>query len=435
MTFDPILAVHRFGLGARPGEAGRVGADARGWLLGQLDGAEVAPRLAALPASEDQVVAAAAALRRRDTAALQAQVVSMFRAEAGARALHRIDTAQPFRERWVAFWSNHLCVSTSNALVRLVAGAYERDAIRPHVTGSFAALLLASARHPAMQLYLDQTASMGPNSPVGRRARRGANENLARELLELHTLGVDGGYGQADVEGLAAVLTGWTFVRTDRTTPGHFLYDPLRHEPGAHVVLGRSYEGDAGEAALTALAAHPSTAAHLARKLVRHFVDDDPPADAVAAVEATWRRTDGDLRAVATAIVDLPQAWDRPLSKLRSPDDYVTAVGRALGGANDAELLLRALQTLGQPTWGPPSPQGWPDTGVDWASPAAITGRVGFAERVAQVSWDVVPDPVDHADDLLGALLGPRTREALATSRTRADAVALLLASPELQRR
>ncbi len=268
--------------------------------------------------------------------------------KATRRSTQRVTSDRPFVERLVAFWSNHLCVSTgAKVLVAPLAGSYEREAIRPHVLGRFEDMVLASARHPAMLVYLDNFQSIGPNSRGGqfsgrggRGQKRGLNENYARELLELHTLGVDGGYTQQDVQELAKILTGWTVAglvrgapqvtaqrgrrpngRTgatpatadpDRNGPIGFTFQALLHEPGAKTVLGVKYGDDGeeeGERVIRALCRHPSTARFVATKLVTHFVGDQPPAAAVDRIARVFRDSDGDLRAVSLALVDLDDAW------------------------------------------------------------------------------------------------------------------------------
>src|SRR5690606_7407208 len=246
-----------------------------------------------------------------------------------------------------AFWSNHLCISASaKAIVAPISGAYEREAIRPHVLGRFEDMVLASAQHPAMLLYLDNAQSIGPASRAARAVRRpragaqrGLNENYARELLELHTLGVNGGYTQQDVQELARILTGWTVgglpgARRDATSgPVRFAFEPMLHEPGAKTLLGRRYadEGeDEGRRAIEALCRHPATARFIATKLVRHFISDEPPAAAVDAVAGAFADSDGDLRVTLRALVDHPESWSAAHRKFRTPQDWLIAVLRAL---------------------------------------------------------------------------------------------------------
>jgi len=363
-----------------------------------------------------------------------------FRAEAAARIAHAGPTRAPFLERLVMFWSNHFCVSAAKGPVRGIAGAYEREAIRPHVLGRFSDMLLAVAQHPAMLIYLDNQVSTGPNSPVGRRRERGLNENLAREILELHTLGVDGGYSQGDVTNLARLLTGWSVGRADRpnTVPGRFHFARARHEPGRFPVLGKTYRnGDvgAGEACLADLARHPATARHIARKLAIHFVSDSPPPDLVAKLAWTFRETDGDLAAMARTLVETDAAWELPARKILPPYDFLIGLGGAFGIDLPVKRVLRLAQALGQPLWQPPSPKGWPDGDDAWLAPSAIRERLRVAELAADAIVKTGADPRQSAQDLFGPSLSEATRQAIDWAETRDQGFELLIMSPEFQRR
>jgi uncharacterized protein (DUF1800 family) len=354
--------------------------------------------------------------------------------EMQARCLVSTRTDQPFRERLVRFWSNHLSVSTTRGEVRALAGAYEREAIRPWVCGRYEEMLLASARHPAMLVYLDNVRSMGPHSAVGARRRKGLNENYARELLELHTLGVRGGYTQRDIESLASILTGWGMERREGMD-GAFHFESARHEPGTKTVLGSRYrEGEAsGREVIVDLARHPQTATFLATKLARHFIADDPPPEAVARLAAAYRSSHGDLGAVAEALVECPEAWEPTRRKLKSPVELVVSTARALGYDDSGQQLLKSVQYLGQVPFGAPSPQGWPDRAEDWLGPEAVLTRVEWAQKVGGESVDRVADPLAWGAEILGEL-SPETRSAV-TQVSSGEALAMVLASPEFQRR
>lgn len=339
-------------------------------------------------------------------------------AEAQSALSLRVATARPFVERLVAFWSDHLCVSAAAKItVAPLAGRYEREVIRPHVLGRFEAMVLASARHPAMLLYLDNAQSIGPHSPAvarldrARRRRpdlvpgapRGLNENYARELLELHTLGVDGGYTQADVTELARLLTGWSVTPPRSGGVPRFEFAAPRHQPGRKQVLGVRYgEGEAeGERAIRALCRHPATARHVATKLARHFIADEPPADAVERLAAVFTRTEGDLRAVAAAVVREPGAWDEAHRKFRIPQDWLVAAWRHFGldsAPAQGALLLRQLR---QPLWAPPSPKGFGDLEREWADPDALLNRAELARTMAR---RLAPG---RADDAALEIAGP----------------------------
>ncbi len=289
---------------------------------------------------------------RADAQAARRQLVrDLFQAETLARVDAAVKARTGFAERLVLFWSNHFCVSARKAgLLRVLAGPYEREVIRPHVFGRFADMLLAAAKHPAMLVYLDNEQSIGPNSKQGQRTQKGLNENLAREIIELHTLGVDGGYSQEDVTSFARILTGWRFARRDNefTGEGRFFFNPNQHEPGDHKVLNKVYRQNGiaqGEEALLALATHPSTARHIAKKLAVHFVSDTPDPALVKRLETTFRDTGGDLGAVSRALIEAPEAWTEDAAKLRTPYEFLIASIRATGieheSASDQRIASR----------------------------------------------------------------------------------------------
>lgn len=364
-----------------------------------------------------------------------------FRAEALAR-IQRASLAEcGFVERLVTFWSNHFCISVSKGQpARIWAGAFEREAIRPHVLGRFADMLVAVEQHPAMLFFLDNQQSIGPGSRAGQRSKRGLNENLAREIMELHTLGVSSGYTQADVTALAKILTGWTYAgRQGRLgEPGSFIFNPNAHEPGAITLLGKSYTDSGvrqGEAALADIAQRPATAKFIATKLVRHFVADDPPPALVARLADIFRKTSGDLRAVSRALVDADEAWNAPMTKMRSPYEFLIATGRLMARIpEEPGRYLYGLNVLGQPLWNPPGPNGFADTNAAWAAPEGMKLRLDIASQVATRIGDNI-DPREMLDLIAGEAVSPETRQTVARAETRQQAFALLLMSPEFQRR
>ena len=409
-----LRALNGFGLGARPGERGRV-RDPRGWLRAQLNGGAPLLRVPA-EATPEAIAATIRAFRsaapqgndqQRREARQQARrrLVAIAAAESRTALAERVTTARPYVERLVAFWSNHLCVSVgAKILVAPLAGSYEREAIRPHVLGRFSDMVLASAKHPAMLVYLDNFQSIGPGSPGARAGarrgqQRGLNEIYARELLELHTLGVNGGYAQQDVQELAKVLTGWTVgglgrpaQRGSRQMPGGddqlgFQFQQLLHEPGAKTVVGVKYADGGvseGERVIRALCDHPSTARFVATKLVRHFVSDDPPAAAVDRIANTFRDTRGDLRAVANALIDLPEAWTDSARKFRTPQDWLIAVLRAFNATDVSDSVMPILRQLRHPLWSPAAPKGFDDGTSEWADPDSLLNRAELARLVAR---------------------------------------------------
>ena len=459
MSRDGAIALRRFGLGARPGEIGRIAGDPRGFVTAQLKGsavlaradlepshviharvheALVAQRLAAAMAKQDAMAGTADAPPATPKAAggLRRE---FYREEAVARIETALSTSTPLLERLVSFWSNHFAVSIGKGPVRPIAGAFEREAIRPHVLGRFADMLIAVERHPAMLIYLDNQLSIGPNSIAGRNRDKGLNENLAREILELHTLGVAGGYTQADVTNLAKVLTGWTVagIGGDIGEPGKFAFSPRRHEPGKLAVVGKTY-GESGETAgldaLRDLARHPSTARHVTGKMARHFVGDAAPNTLLARLEKAFRDSDGDLGVVTRALVTAPEAWSAPQAKIVPPLDLVVSIARGLEIKVPPGEVMRLASVLGQTVWMPPSPKGFADADDAWTGPSAVRERLRIAEKASREVAKAI-DPREAASDLMGGVLTAATREAIARAETREQGLELLVMSPEFQRR
>jgi uncharacterized protein (DUF1800 family) len=320
------------------------------------------------------------------------------------------------------------------------AGSFEREAIRPHVLGRFSDMLKAVEQHPAMLFFLDNQQSLGPDSRAGINRNRGLNENLAREIMELHTLGVGGGYTQDDVTSLARVITGWTFVGRQGVLgpPGSFVFNANAHQPGAQRVLGRNYEANGlaqGEAVLSDIARHPSTAKFIATKFARHFVADDPPPALVSKLQDVFTRTDGNLKALAAALVDSDDAWRAPLTKMRSPYEYLVAIGRLLARVpEDPSLYLNGLNVLGQPLWSPAGPNGFPDTNAAWASPEGLKLRLDIASQAASRVGNNA-DARDLLELAFADAASVETRRSIEQAESRQQALALLLMSPEFQRR
>jgi uncharacterized protein (DUF1800 family) len=436
---NAVLAVTRFGFAARAGELGQISSDPRGWALRQLQ-AQPVSLPADLPASSTMVALMLEQRRDKDMTdrkASEEQIKAVYLAELEARIRAAAETDAPLLERLTHFWSNHFTVSGFRPFVRGFAGAFEREAIRPHVTGRFSDMLLAAERHPAMLLYLDNAESIGPDSQAGIRRGKGINENLGRETLELHTLGVNGGYTQNDVEALARILTGWSVARLDSPDAGNFQFYPQLHEPGPKRLLGLTYNDDGydeGVAALTNLARHPATSRHIATKLARHFIADDPPPETVAHIADVFHQTGGDLKAVTASVINSDSVWAQPFGKFRTPDDLVTASCRASGFTPPGPMLAQSLKELNQLPFYAPSPAGWPDDAASWVSPESVLRRAQWCETFAN-RLPNPPDPVEIADASLGEALHADTLEAIRRAPSRRDGLALLFASPEFQRR
>jgi uncharacterized protein (DUF1800 family) len=450
MTDLSFVAMQRYGFGPSALDRATIGDDPRGWLRAQLAAMEPPASLAALPSLREAVRNLPRPPDKRevtDAAARKAQAKmrrETVRASVLAETLGRYSAAvtspSPFRERLVHFWTNHFTVSGTKPAVQPLAGCFEREAIRPHVTGRFEDLLLASTRHPAMLIYLDNVVSVGANSVAGKRRKRGLNENLAREILELHTLGVDGGYTQADVVAFANVLTGWGYEpgHDPKHTPG-FRFFTARHQPGAQTLLGKRYAEDGaaqGETALRDLARAPATARFIARKLARHFIADDPPASAVDALARRFRESDGNLVEVYRTLIDLDAAWRQPLTQYKPPERWLIGAQRLLGQHRadlQADKVFALLQQMGQKPYAAPSPAGWADSERAWLSADGLWKRLQVAQWLAARSRDL-DDPAQWAESALDEGLSAATRRSLRGAESRVQAIALLLASPELNR-
>ncbi|MBB4841386.1 uncharacterized protein (DUF1800 family) [Sphingomonas kyeonggiensis] len=391
----------------------------------------------------------AAMIARREARRVQQQAyVGMV----SARALTAITSPTPFAERLVHFWANHFAVSADKLELVGLSGTMEFEAIRPHVMGKFGDMLNAVERHPAMLLYLDQAVSVGPNSAVAQRQRgrrSGLNENLAREIMELHTLGVRSVYTQADVTEFARAMTGFTvagigrgpgarYVGAADGQPGSFLFADRMHEPGTRTILGKQWSAQGEEQAsevLDYLATHPATAKHIATKLARHFASDDPPAPLVARLQKAFLSSGGDLPTVYRALIASPECWSPTPAKFKSPWEWSISAMRALGTQQVQPQAVNGLMgQLGQPTWKPGSPAGWDDVAGAWAGPDAVMRRVEAAERMAARAKDTI-DARQRAAELFPGTLTPSTTQSIARAESPGQGLALMLVSPEFMRR
>lgn len=479
------FAENRFGLGVRGGSAA-VSGDPREWVqaqIGRFDpqlagipdrrtvAAELADyieaqrsarmALAAEPSMSSEAPAAATmttgaampkgAMRAPEVKAAAQAGRDAYLSLVGARIDHALVTPTPFAERLVHFWANHFAVSANKQTTVGLAGLLEVEAIRPHVMGRFGDMLLAVEQHPAMLFFLDQATSVGPDSMLAQRAagrgnKRGLNENLAREIMELHTLGVRTGYSQADVTEFARALTGWTVAGIGRGPgarfvagePGDFAFVEQLHEPGDRTILGRRYPAgglEQGKAILSDLAAHPATARHVATKLTRHFAGDDPPLAMVARLEQAFLNSRGHLPTVYRALIASPEAWTPDRLKFRTPWEWTIASLRAVGLMSiDPKTGAGLLNQLGQPVWRPDSPAGYDDVAPAWIGPDALVRRVEAAQRICAKAASGL-DARTLAPRLLGERLSSATATAIARSESPATGLSLMLVSPEFLRR
>lgn len=443
------IAASRFGFG--PGPQDNPGSDPKAWLKAQLQGDDpglASPAFAGLPSGAEAMDALAADAIAHKALLLanpsgkgefRGQAPQNFKADVTAQLNFAATTPASFRERLVWFWANHFAVSARQNDTASLIGPMLREAIRPHVTGNFTDMLLAVERHPAMLHYLDNANSIGPDSPVGQRTKRGLNENLGRECMELHSVGLAAGYSQADVTAMANILTGWTTATDDKGGDATgFIYRPGMHEPGPQTVMGHAYDGgeQAGIDALTFLSTYPTTYGMLARELVIHFVADNPPPAAVARIAGVLRDTQGDLGITSAALVDLPEAWV-PGQKFKTPFEFFISTLRAapVPQGQQPANAMGILNALGQPAWAPPLPNGWPDQAASWAGSVAVMARIDWAYTYAGRFNDAGAEPMQIADNALGPLLRPETRAAMASAGSRREALTLFLTAPEFQRR
>jgi uncharacterized protein (DUF1800 family) len=443
-------ALVRFGLGAGPNDVPE--SDPRGALKAQLQGPD--PGLASGAFAGLPTGLAALDAQKADDAARKAFIAAgrppgetpveqrkqLFKADLAAQIGWACNTNAGFRERLVWFYANHFSVSTMQGNTFALVGPMIREAIRPHVNGNFTDMVLAAERHPAMLRYLDNEVSMGPDSRAGLRKGKGLNENLGRECMELHTVGLAAGYTQADVTSMAKILTGWSVAGTaaggDATG---FKYRPALHEPGPQTVLGQTFDGgeQAGIDALTYLSRHPAAYNMLATKLVTHFVADHPSPDDVTRIAAVLTESGGDLAAAAAALVDLDAAW-APGTKLKTPQEYIVSALRAAPPEDGQPVDYARISTqLGQPFWGAPLPNGWSDQAASWDGSDAVLSRIDWAYTYAGRfdNGAAGKQPADIATAALGGLLRPATSEAIAHAGSRREALTLLFAAPEFQRR
>jgi uncharacterized protein (DUF1800 family) len=418
--------------------------DPRGWVRDQIATPPQMPKaLAARPSTEQrasalptvQAVKDGDAMAKKD---LREKLRAFYIDDVAARLSAQVNADAPFHERLVAFWSNHFTVSGTRLQALGFIGAFESEAVRPHVLGRFADLLAATALHPAMLIYLDNARSIGPNSKAGQRRAKGLNENLARELMELHSLGVNGGYTQDDVRALANILTGWTVARPGlagrlaNARDGSAVFVPALHEPGAKMLLGRRYAEDGADearAAIADLAQHPATARFIARKLARHFVAA-PTSALIDALTAAYRADDGHLSALYRVLIDAKELWQAP-GKLRDPNDWVVALLRGVGSDGDlpGQRFVAALKSLGQQPFFAPSPAGWPDADESWLSPEGLMARVDFSRASANRAGDI--DPMRFLALTVGGDVSDETRFQVRNAASKAEGLALAMLSPE----
>jgi uncharacterized protein (DUF1800 family) len=445
IRFGLGYAPHRPALGTEGLIAGLSRPDAVGARFPVVPLPETLAMIMALRAARTDVRQGAAGARDRIRAARQ-DLRAAFDRGVRASMARLVDADAPLRERLTWFWADHFTVAPDMLAYRAGAVAFVDEAIRPNVAGRFAGMLRAVVRHPMMLVYLEQHRSVGPASQIAERSGRGLNENLARELLELHTVGLGGSYGQADVREAAELLTG---LGVEWGTG--FRFRARAAEPGPETVMSRVY-GDGGapdladiDTFLEDLAVHPATARHVARKLAVHFVADDPPRDLLADLERVFRETGGDLMAVTTTLMRHPATQAAPPAKIKLPMEVV-ASGLAALGVTGAQIeamppgrlrqvVHHPMRAMGQHFLRAPGPDGWPEAPEAWITPQALAARISWSMTAASRFGRHIDDPRDFLDRTLPGLADDRLRFAVSAAETRAEAIAMTLASSAFNRR
>ncbi|MEK6216016.1 MAG: DUF1800 domain-containing protein [Boseongicola sp.] len=446
------IAAIRYGYGMRPVDAAKADANFLLDGIGVVDSAERKFPLAPLETraalmAERRKTRAAARDGKLGSDAAKKRVDRKLREQTTAdiRAIFQrtLDSRTGLRERMTAFWADHFTVAAKGPLLSALVPDLIESAIRPHVAGNFGDMLFAVSTHPAMLIYLNQVQSVGPSSRAGKRRGRGLNENLAREILELHTLGVGGAYTQADVRQFAELLTGLSANKSG------FVFRRAIVEPGRETVLGKGYGGGKPalndiRQALHDIALHPDTARHLAAKLITHFVGGDPPDDWVEKMASAYLNAGGELPALYEAMLADDRAWEMPLRKVKLPFDFVVSALRAagvVGGDLDAlkprdirNDLMEPLAAMGQPLFRPGGPDGWPEAPEAWITPATLASRLRWSGKIVD---DLLKDsdPRDFLEAALGDAASDLLKFAVAGSESRAEGIALVLVSPDFNRR
>ncbi len=449
-----FIAAHRFGYGANAKTIRKIKQQPQQWLLNQITADNALKELTLLDMQWNSQLAAEqlnlyqqqkkqektpkaspqANMMLMASQNTQKQINKQLQKAISATVVHSIVTDSPFYWRLVDFFSNHFSVTGNGPRMRALAPTLEIEAIAPYISGSFADMLLAVESHPAMLLYLNNEQSIGPNSKAGKRSKgkRGLNENLAREILELHTLGVNAGYDQADVTELARAITGWG---VEGKGSANFSFKANLHEPGRRDVFGKIYQQDGvkqGVRILNDLAVNAKTAEFVSRKLVNHFVNDNPPQALVDTMVAVWLKTKGNLPQVLQAMIEHPLSWSEQGAKFKTPREFVISTCRVCGIKKINPNFSKSLSILGQQPFAAGSPAGYKDTQEYWAGPRAMMGRIEWAEHVSKF---VKNSPVELAQNALGPLMDERTELLISRAESKSQAVTLFLMSPEFQKR
>ena len=450
------IATQRFGLGPRPNEIAAINHHAEGWLLRQLSMSPALSFDTSLPdsahilAAQTQYKQANKAYKKQQQAnAVESNTMAAtetqnktpkdpsyaFYKQLTADALQQaIVSENSFNWRCLDFFSNHFSVTAQGSVMTGLCATLEREAIAPNLFGRFEDLLLAVCKHPAMLIYLNNENSIGPSTRYAKK-NRGLNENLAREILELHTLGVNGGYQQQDVTELAKGITGWSVAKPGKDKQQGFIYRAKKHEPGTRLLLGKSYAEQGlqqGELMLKALANHASTARLISTKIVQSFISDQAPTQLVDHLTAAWHASKGDLKVVFKALISHPRAWQVQQQKYKTPREYVVSTYRTLASKRlSIKQAQSALKTLGQQPFKAGSPAGYSDQQRDWDGASALMARINWVSQLAgkkrleKINIDTL------IETSFANTLSTNSYQMITRAESRQQALILLLLSPE----
>lgn len=445
-----FVAINRFGLGSSPNDNVLIHDNPKAWLKSQIKaGSKTPDALKKFRTSsaiiKDIIVSNKTKDKNLKRSRKRDLIKNDFKAEVFSKARYLVSTDQPFTERLVSFWSNHFTVSSAKPQISPAIPAYEREQIRPNIFGKFEDLLIPAIAHPTMLTYLDNDTSIGPNSKIGKRRNKTFNENLAREILELHTLGVNGGYSQNDIIELAKIITGWTHdgflsKRLSKKTgvQGKFAFRDLIHEPGTKKVLGKTYKQDGineGYAVFKDLARHPSTAKFIATKLAIHFVSDEPTKATIDKLAKIYLKTNGDLSKIYQAIIDLEEVWLTPTPKIKTPYEFIISTLRSLDATNMPRRFIGPpLIAMAHVPFSANSPQGWPDKAKDWIAPESLMRRIEWA-RAVSAKLDTDLNPLELLEQTIGVIASKETVQMVEAAPSKDAAMAIIFSSSEFQRR
>jgi len=437
------IAQNRFGLGVPLGTIAIRNPEA--WLLAQLSPQQALPSAVQSWKSSanimEEIIRTPKSMKKMSRKDRKKQA----RQELKQIFWHGFHSNTPFLERVIMFFCNHLTVSAEKNDVALFVPSFQKEVVRANLHRGYGAMLTASTKHPAMLKYLDNIRSSGPDSKKGKRKKIGLNENLAREILELHSIGLESGYTQADVLAFSNILTGWSIPRNQKEFKGtSFFFRARVHQPGSQAEMGIRYAQPGvkkGERVLADLAQSKFTAQRLAYKLVQHFLSDQPDPKLVSNMAKAYLNGKDDIIAMLKEMIRAPESWAPIQKKLKRPDEYVLSTMRMLIpkghrlNKKQQKQLLGNLVVMGQKPFFAPSPEGWSDNADEWLSGESMLRRLRFAELIAAQFVSEHEDIVQLAEQHLGPTLSEKTRLMIARAPSRKTALALLLSAPDFQRR